>query len=552
MPESLIDLLLEKRGITDPLEKEAFLHPSYEAHLHDPLLMHDMERAVVRLFEAIEAKEKVVIYADYDCDGIPGGAILHDLLKKIGYANFSVYIPDRHEEGYGLNQEAVDMFLADGVSLVITVDLGTTDVATIASAEAGGMNIIVTDHHEPPPELPHAYALVNPKLGTYPERMLCGAGVAFKFAQAFLAKYRDYYKVPVGWEKWLLDMAALGTLSDMVPLRGENRVIAYWGLRVLRKSPRPGFSLLLRKANVDQAHLTEDDIAFMVTPRINAASRMDSPMRAFELLAATDMKEASALVEHLERINTERKTLVATLVKQAKARLAKRGEIGDIIVIGDPSWRIGILGLIAGKLMDEYDRPVFVWGREGSNDENILKGSCRSNGSVNIVELMRSRAALFDGLGGHELAGGFSIKNEHIHTLEQELRASFNDLKREKAETNDEVDLRVSLADIKESDFDAIDLLAPYGVENKKPLLHLPRVSVKSAKKFGKEKNHLEFVLEDGTKTRKAILFFGAESLEGELPPSGSEVVVMGHLERSYFGGREERRLRIVSWHMIP
>ena len=376
--------LLYRRGIESNQDAMQFLYPSYENHMHDPFLMHDMEKGVVRIFEAMEAKEKIIIYGDYDCDGIPGSVILHDLFQKIGYTNASVYIPHRHDEGYGLNKEAIELFRDQDVKLIITVDLGTTDIEEIAHAESFGIDVIVTDHHIPHGELPRAYAIINPKLPStgsgqvahYPDPMLCGAGVAFKLASAFLKKYGEYYNVPAGWEKWLLDMAALGTLSDMVPLLGENRTISHFGLRVLKKTPRPGLLKLLKIMKIDPRHLTEDDLTFMVTPRINAASRMDTPMRAFELLSTKDEAAAGALALHLSKINDERKTLVATIMREANNTLEAREE-KEIILIGNPKWRVGVLGLVASKLMEEYKKPAFVWGM---GDSTCIKGSCRSDG----------------------------------------------------------------------------------------------------------------------------------------------------------------------------
>src|SRR3989344_2828197 len=285
----LLRTLLEKRSITDSAQAEIFLNPDYERDLHDPFLMKDMERACVRIFEAIDNGEKIMIYADYDCDGIPGAVILNDLFKKIS-ENFSaqggpafgweVYIPQRNSEGYGLNLEAIKPFKEKEVKLIITVDLGITAVEEVAQAEADGMDVIITDHHLPHAILPNAYAILNPKVDDYPEKMLCGAAVAFKLAQGFIKKYGEYFKIKEGAEKWMLDMAGLATLSDMVPLTGENRALAYFGMKVLRKSPRPGLQKLLAHMNIEQKYLSEDDLGFMVTPRLNAASRMDDPMRA--------------------------------------------------------------------------------------------------------------------------------------------------------------------------------------------------------------------------------------------------------------------------------
>jgi len=236
----LMQELLYFRGIGTAEEAFHFLKPDYEEHLHDPFLLPDMEKAVVRILRAIENNEKVVIYSDYDMDGGPGGVILHDFFKKIGYEHFQNYIPHRHEEGYGLNVPAIEQFAKDGATLLITVDCGITDAEQVHVANELGIDVIITDHHLPAKQLPEAHAIINPKRkdSTYPFDGLCGAGVAFKVVQALIQK--GNFELKEGWEKWLLDMAGLATIADMVPLRGENRALAHFGLAVLRKSPRPG------------------------------------------------------------------------------------------------------------------------------------------------------------------------------------------------------------------------------------------------------------------------------------------------------------------------
>src|SRR3989344_5744604 len=251
----LLAKLLEKRGISEPETADIFLNPSYERDFHDPFLMRDMDKACVRIFEAISADEKIVIYADYDCDGIPGAVILSDLFKLLNYKNYEVYIPMRNSEGYGLNMEAIKQFAERKVSLLITIDLGITAVEEVALVEACGIDVIITDHHLPQAVLPVAYAILNAKVDGYPEKTLCGAGVMFKLVPGFIKKYgkeNENFKIKAGAEKWMLDMAGLATLSDMVPLTGENRVIAYFGMKVFKKSPRPGVQKLLRKLKNEQ------------------------------------------------------------------------------------------------------------------------------------------------------------------------------------------------------------------------------------------------------------------------------------------------------------
>ena len=542
-------ILLTKRGITDESEQLKFLTPDYSRDTYDPLTMHDMERAVVRIFEAVEAKEKIIIYSDYDCDGIPGGVILHDLLKKIGYENFENYIPNRGSEGYGLNRPALEALInppnppaggGGGAKVIITVDLGITAVEDVAFCMAQGVDVIITDHHLPPAEIPRAYAIVHPKLGTYGDPMLCGAGVAWKVAHAFILKYGEYFKVPEGWEKWLLDLAGLATLSDMVPLTNENRAFAHYGLAVIRKSPRVGLVALFRELDIDQRYVTEDDLSFMVIPRLNAASRMDDPRLAFRLLATTDPVEAKELAKELSRVNDSRKTLVASLMKRAKHTLDAR-ELGPVIVIGDISWRPGILGLMAGKICDEYQRPAFVWGSD--NGEQI-RGSCRSDGSVNVVTLMNAATESFIGFGGHELAGGFEITRDAIHTLEETLSAQYKKIAGTDAILAKTTDHELALADINRSRYGEISALAPFGTGNAKPLFTFLNVTVTAIKHFGKEKNHLELIIGSGPIRIKAIQFFKLSDDYGV--NEGDTINLLAHYDLSRFAGREELRLRIV------
>ena len=569
----LLRTLLEKRGITDEAKADIFLNPDYNRDLHDPFLMRDMEKACVRLYEAIENKEKIVIYADYDCDGIPGAVILSDLFKKLGMSievyphtinkdSVWVYIPQRNSEGYGLNLEAIKKFAESNVKLLITIDLGITAVAEVAQAEVDGIDVIVTDHHIPQEVLPRAYAILNPKIGgvskddtphdsaeSYPEKMLCGAGVVFKFMQGFLKKYGEYFKIREGSEKWMLDMAGLATLSDMVPLVGENRVIAYFGMKVFKKSPRPGLQKLLAKMNIDQRYISEDDIGFMVTPRLNAASRMDDPMRAFELLATEDEVEAGILADHLSKINDERKTIVTGIMREVNKKFNKSAErvIREVIVIGDSKWRVGILGLVAGKICDEYRKPVFVWGKD---ENDCIKGSCRSDGSVSVVELMTATRESFIDFGGHELAGGFTVENEKIHFLEEALSGNFDKLKKIPGVGNDKInyDVKSSLDIVNIKNWREIEKLAPFGFGNPKPVFLFEDAKIEKIKKFGKNGSgeHLEITFSDQNKNKAiAISFFSnVDSFKNTLS-EGLNVNLLATFDLSRFRGREELRLRI-------
>ncbi len=538
--DPLVQRLLFNRGIKTSSEAEIFLNPDFEKR-HDPFLIKDMEKAVVRLFEAIESEEKVVIYGDYDCDGIPASVVMHDLLKKIGYENFEVYIPHRHDEGYGLNKPAIDKFAADGVGLLITVDLGITDREEVAHAEVNNIDVIITDHHEVPEDLPKAYAVVNPKTGGYPDPMICGAGVAFKFVEAFLQKYGEYFDVKLGWEKWLLDMVGLATLSDMVPLVNENRIFASFGLRVIKKNKRPGLQKLFRQLRLDPRNLVEEDLTFSVAPRINAASRMAEPLRAFELLSSSDPVVIDERAKLLTELNDERKKLVAQYMKKAKSVLKER-QAKSIIVIGDTKWQAGILGLVAGKLSDEHKKPVFVWGG-GTGD---LKGSCRSDGSVNLVDLMNELPEdSLIGFGGHEMAGGFSLSKKQVHVFEDRVVGVYEKIKKEVSSVSvTDVDAHLTLRDVNKETVGHLKKLAPYGVGNPKPIFMFDDVEILSARNFGKQKNHLEVVFTQDRVNKKAICFF--KKVEDFKLEPGQKRSFVGEIDESFFAGRYEIRLRIV------
>ncbi len=544
-PAELLELLLQNRGV-QPADFARFLNPSYEG-MYDPYLMKDMEKSVVRIFEATEAKEKIVIYSDYDCDGIPAAVIMHDFFKKIGYEHFQIYIPHRHDEGYGLHIDAIDKFIAEGVNLLITFDLGITAVAEVALAQGAGIDVVITDHHLPQEIVPRAFAILNPKQEgcNYPDKMLCGAGLAFKLVQALVKKYSEYWNIQQGWEKWLLDMAGVATLSDQVPLLDENRTIAWYGLKVLQKNRRAGLQQFWKKANVDANKLVEDDITFTLSPKINAASRMDSPMRAFELLATTEIAEGGALTDHLMKINEERKVIVAHIMKEVKVTLSKR-EDKMVIVIGNPKWRVGVLGIVASKIVDEYKKPAFVWGMEGGD---IIKGSCRGYGSLNLVTLMQSlpENSLIE-FGGHSAAGGFSVHSDEIHFLEDRLIAVCENISKEETTENDRsIDAIISIDDVTAENYKVIEQLAPFGVANPKPTFMFKNIAVATVKEFGKEKNHLELsFLTSRGRPVKAISFFKTRESFGKLIAAGEKIDLIATFEKSFFAGRTELRLRIV------
>lgn len=550
-PELLLHLL-ESRGLTETEAINTFLEPDYERDTHDPFLLKDMDKVVERIAKAIKDNEHVVIYSDYDADGIPGGVVLHDFFKKAGHDNFHNYIPDRHEEGFGFHFATVPMFKEKNAKLIITIDCGITDCAAVEEAHKHGIDVIITDHHEPHGDMPKAFAVINPKQPgcEYPEKMLCGAGVAFKIVQALMKRKELIPKLKdarEGWEKWLLDMVGIATLSDMVPLTGENRVFAYYGLKVLRISPRIGLSSLLRKAGTFQKRINEDDIAFTVTPRINAASRMGVPIDAFKVLSSTDPVEAGMLVSHLQKINDERKGIVASLVKEVRKKLEAResdGRLRDVIVMGNPDWRPSLLGLVANSLKEEHGRPVFLWGRADAKD---IKGSCRSE-SVSVVDLMSELGEYFIHFGGHKLSGGFAIEQDKIHTLEDKLNEAYKKIitsdrgEREKLP----IDKKLRLLDVNRETWKLLQRMAPFGHSNPKPVFLFENVTVDGVRPFGKEKQHIELKLTDtDRKIVPAISFFANEKDFIKDVKAGDMINLIATMEESNFGQYNQIRLRI-------
>lgn len=548
--------LLARRGITTREEAEAFLSPSYDAHIGDPLTILNMEKAARRVAKALSEGERITVWSDYDCDGIPGGVVLHDFLKKAG-ANFDNYIPHRHLEGYGLNILGIEALAKSGTKLLITVDSGITDVEQVVRANELGMEVIITDHHLPQDVLPPAYAVIDPKQEgeTYPYRDFCGGGLAWKLVCAVLAVgFTGREKITPGWEKWLLDMAALSTIADMVSLTGENRVIAKYGLMVMRKSPRIGLQKLCAAARVTQRFITEEDVGFMIAPRVNAASRMGTPRDAFELFTTEDESRADELAKELERINRSRRASGAAVTRAAHERLEERklkGELPPVIALGDPDWRPGLLGLVANSLAEEYNRPVFLWGREGGT---TTKGSCRAGGNVSVVALMQAAADVFEDFGGHKASGGFTVKDDQIFTFEERLCEALATLSPEDRETAPMfADRELGATDVLSHQLSLTQQFAPFGMENPKPSFLLRDARLTRVSWFGKGEEHLKLTLtrDDGFSEQplEAIAFFARRDLSAFLPglENRTHISVLGNLEKDMFTRGQPIRMRIIA-----
>lgn len=551
MISDLVQTLLHKRGIREAEEVERFLKPDFVRDTHDPFLLHDMEKAVARIFAAMEAGERIAIYGDFDCDGIPGASVLSDFFAKIEYSNIEVYIPHRDREGYGFHIEAVEKLADQGVALVITVDVGGSAVDTVARAKELGVDVIVTDHHEVT-KMPDAI-IVNPKLGEYPFKDLCGAAVAWKLVCALLVEGRKrglpaFAAIPEGWEKWLLDLVAIATIADLVPLVGENRVLAHFGLTVLRKSPRAGVRALCSATRVRQHSIAEDDIGFSFAPRVNAASRMGEPEIALRLLTTKDADEAEKCAAQLESLNRKRRGIVAAVVREAKARIRARFSDADkVIVLGDTEWKPALMGLAANSIMEDRGGVVVMWGKDANGK---LKGSARSDGSISVVELFAKVGDALIEFGGHSASGGFSVSHEHVHMLHESMQRAVGELVTGEVSSRScaNADAEISLRDISAPFFSDLSRLAPFGIGNPKPVFRVRAARITFARQFGKEMNHTEVTVvcpKTGVEQR-AFQFFRTPMDFSVAPSPGTLVDMLATLEKDSFRGPDRLALRIA------
>lgn len=542
--ESYTDIeaqMLFHRGLSTSEQASIFLNPQYDLHSHPAVLLKDIDKAVTRVQKAIKNNEIICIYSDYDADGIPGAVIMSDTFEKLGYENFFVYIPHRNREGFGLNTNALNTIKDKGASLIITIDCASANTAEVEHANSLGMDVIITDHHEVPDILPSAYAIINPKQKDclYPEKMLCGSGVIFKFVQHLLDKTE--HGINTGWEKWLLDMVGIATISDMVPLSGENRIFAYYGLEVLKKTRRPGLLKLFSIRNVNQKTISEDDIGFMITPQINAASRMGEPILAFNLLKSKTEEDASVFARELVSINNKRKVEVTKIVKEINKHIKDKGHNLPVIAYGNPDWQPSLMGLVCSKIAEEHGKPVFLWGR---GDGTELKGSCRTWGDISVYDLLQKLGdEFFIQYGGHEAAGGFVIYSEKVALLEQSLASHLEDfVKKEKEHV---CDAEMLIDDITNQLVGSIQKLAPYGISNSKPLFSIKGI-VDKFRNFGSTQNHFEVSFKKSTgETIRAISFF--KTHESYKPIQiGEHITIVGHIEQNFFAGRNTVQIKLV------
>ena len=493
LPERLLELLLD-REIDTPEKIERYLHPKRE-DLYDPMLMQDMDKAVNVIRDSIEKHEEITVFGDYDVDGVTATAILLTYLRKQG-AQVGFYIPDRHGEGYGLNIAAIEQ-IATHSKLLITVDCGITCAAEVARAKELGMRVIVTDHHQLGPQIPECEAVLNPLLGHYPFRRLCGAGVAFKLVQAM----GGTEAIEPLWE-----LAALATIADIVPLMDENRVIVYYGLAAMAATQRPGLIALMESAGVDLQKVSSSDVAFRMAPRINAGGRLALASRGVQLLTTRRMDTAREIAEELNQDNIRRRELEIEIFQQADEMTRQQIDFMNeraIVVCGE-GWNPGVIGLAASRLVEKYKWPTILLSRDG----DICVGSARSIPGVNIHEAMSTCRDLFIRFGGHAQAAGLTIEAKNVPEFKRRLSEAIREQAAPEAFIpTEEYDLELELSEMTEAFVDAFSAMQPTGFGNPAPVFCVRGVHTTDVRTIGKDGAHLRMRLAQGSDMRSAIGF---------------------------------------------
>jgi single-stranded-DNA-specific exonuclease len=542
--------LLANRGIKTQEQIDEFLYPDYGPDIHDPFLFLDMEKAVERIFRAVEKGEKIVVHGDYDADGVCSALIVVSTLEALG-AKVEVYLPHRELEGYGLNMQTVEELGKRGTKLIITTDCGISNREEIKRAAELGVEVIITDHHAEPPNLPEeALAIINPHLARekYPFRELSGAGVAFKFVQGILRKVKaasgiNFKEDPEGFEKWLLDLAAIATIADIMPLLGENRTIVKYGLLVLNKTKRLGLKKLIDSLGLNKAKLLDArNVAFQIGPRLNAAGRIDHANQAYELLKTTDESKVDKLVAALNKTNDDRQTLSEQVTAEVKEKI---GEVGDekvLFALGE-GWPLGIVGLVAGKIAESFWRPTFVM----TERDGKIMGSGRSIPDFDITASLRETKEFLSHYGGHAGACGFTLRDKKDYRKFKKAIEAIAEKQLAGVELLPtlEIDAEVRLEKINWELFELLEKFSPFGKGNERPRYLARGLQVESFEGVGNNGNHLRIHLSQGNGLRKKFIGFCFGDWCQKLK-AGDKVDVVFEVDVNEWNGNRELQMKIV------
>ncbi len=528
----LLTQLMYNRDLTNATQIESFINAD-KSLSGDPLLMPDIHQAINRVYSGLLSGEKIAVYGDFDVDGITGTAILVQGLKALG-GNVTPYIPHRIREGHGLNSDALDYLRNEGISLVITVDCGVTGIAQVKRAKRQGLDIVITDHHTPLGELPDAVAVVDPKRedSKYPFNELAGVGVAFKFLEAL---YQG-----MGKSEQLgnyLDLVALGTVADMMPMLGENRYLVKQGLKVICQNPRPGIIEMASLAGISSDYIGADDISWTLAPRLNAAGRLEHALTSYKLLITDSTKEAQELSTVLEEQNAERQKLTSRSLSKAKEQVLAKG-VTSLLIASDPDYPPGIIGLIAGRLSEEFYRPsvVIKVGEKSSN------GSCRSIPEFNIVKALNECGGLMSDFGGHARAAGFTMPTKNLSKLEEKLnRMADEQLQGLDLRPKLDIDAAVSLSELGEEAYQSIQRLSPFGIGNPLPTFLSREAEVIDCRTMGNNGGHLRLKLKQNNVQWDAVAFGMGECCKN----MHSHIDIVYNLKLERWRGEERLKLHI-------
>jgi single-stranded-DNA-specific exonuclease len=577
----IIIQLLWNRDIKSNLDIDNFINSDYH-DLLNPFLILDMQKSIDRIIQALKNKERVVIFGDYDADGVTGSTILYQALKTTflalhqqGKFNLStsldkevdnfikVYIPDRHKEGYGLKDSGVNYILESEAKLVLTVDCGVRSKEEIKAIQGAGIDVIVIDHHSVPEEMPPAFGIIVPKRkgDPYPFKELCGAGLAFKVITALLSEARTqvgYDFIPLGYEKWLLDLAAIGTIADMVPLVGENRIIVRYGLYVLGKTRNLGLKSLMDNIGIvtevdeidgiDTNTISVYSVGFQIAPRINAAGRIAHANQAFQLFTTEVKDEAVKLAEELQILNDNRKSLTENILKEVEERISQYENIENqaLIFEGDKNWSIGVLGIVASRLVEKYYRPVILYQEQSHH----CVASARSIPEFDISKTVQDMESMLISGGGHSQAAGITFDNHS----KDEIKEFFRSQIREKVDINNlhpykNVDMEIQAQDIDWDLYDAFYKLAPFGMGNSTPIFLVKKLRILDIKVIGADKKHIKLKLSSESQIGTPLLIdaigFNFGNSVDELHRNDIIDLVF-KLEVNEWNGNRELQLNIV------
>ncbi len=546
----IIQALLQNRGI-DKADVAAFLNPDWQKDTHDPQQFKEIKAAVDRIFHALENQQKIVIHGDYDADGVCGSALLYDTLRQIAerlalpFSNVSVYLPDRERDGYGVAMHTVERLGKEKTNLLLTVDCGIANASEFDRAAELGIDVIICDHHQLGERFPEKALVIHPLAPgeNYPNKNLCGTGVAFKLASVLIDKARrrgaDFQP---GYEKWLLDFVAIATVTDVVPLIGENRALEKFGLIVLNKTRRPGLQKLIELSRVKLGEIGTQEIGFRIGPRINAAGRIGSAEIAFRLLVSQDQREIEQLANELEMLNRERQRISDLAFREAKQMILE-AETSLVHVVWSEAWHPGIVGLVAGKLVSEFGVPAFALAKIGDN----FVGSGRSIGGMHLVEAMRSCGDIFVKAGGHPEACGLTIENEirlqEFHMGVQKFALEF--FKGSEPKPMIDIDLKINLAEIDWPLLEKLQQLEPFGQKNKRPTFLVEKVQIMRAEAVGSTSSHLKLVVHAGEGGVWNAIGFGFGEWARQLM-IGDLVDLVFELSVNEWQGEREIQLQII------